>query len=172
MKKEAIIQLLKEQYQKFVDSIRVLPENEFMLSVNNKWTAGQQLDHVSRAVRPVVLGLYLPKFVFKLFFGKANRPSRTYDELVEKYLGKLSSPYKISKAFVPKGIGYGQKEKLANTLMRNIDQLCKQLDRLTEEQLDHYILPHPLLGKITLREMMYFTIYHAGHHRKQVVKKE
>lgn len=24
--------------------------------------------------------------------------------------------------------------------------------------------PHPLLGKLTLREMMFFTIYHVQHH--------
>jgi hypothetical protein len=33
-----------------------------------------------------------------------------------------------------------------------------------DDQLDHYIAPHPLLGKLTLRELCYFTIYHAGHH--------
>jgi hypothetical protein len=29
-------------------------------------------------------------------------------------------------------------------------------------------LPHPLLGKLTLREMIYFTIYHVQHHHKLV----
>jgi len=33
-----------------------------------------------------------------------------------------------------------------------------------EPQLDQYIAPHPLLGKITLRELCYFTIYHTKHH--------
>jgi len=34
----------------------------------------------------------------------------------------------------------------------------------TDTQLDQYIAPHPLLGKITLRELGYFTIYHTQHH--------
>jgi hypothetical protein len=25
-------------------------------------------------------------------------------------------------------------------------------------------MPHPLLGKITAREMIYFTVYHSEHH--------
>jgi hypothetical protein len=27
------------------------------------------------------------------------------------------------------------------------------------------VLPHPLLGKLTIREMLYFTVYHGEHHR-------
>jgi hypothetical protein len=27
-----------------------------------------------------------------------------------------------------------------------------------------YLLPHPLLGKLTIREMLLFTIYHIEHH--------
>ncbi len=29
---------------------------------------------------------------------------------------------------------------------------------------DRTLLPHPLLGKLTVREMLYFTIYHVEHH--------
>jgi hypothetical protein len=36
--------------------------------------------------------------------------------------------------------------------------------------LDLLILPHPLLGKLTLREMLYFTLYHVEHHEKQVLE--
>ena len=43
-------------------------------------------------------------------------------------------------------------------------------DSFSEKQLDTFILPHPLLGKLTLREMLYFTIYHAEHHKKQTLK--
>ncbi len=36
--------------------------------------------------------------------------------------------------------------------------------RWSDRQLDQYLAPHPLLGKLTLRELCYFTIYHTGHH--------
>jgi len=39
-----------------------------------------------------------------------------------------------------------------------------------EPQPDAYIAPHPLLGKITLRELVYFTIYHTGHHQEGIRK--
>ncbi len=45
----------------------------------------------------------------------------------------------------------------------------KRVDSFSEAQLDALILPHPLLGKLTLREMLYFTIYHVQHHEKQAL---
>lgn len=34
--------------------------------------------------------------------------------------------------------------------------------------LDRYRLPHPLLGRIALREMLLFTLLHFDHHRDKV----
>jgi hypothetical protein len=39
-----------------------------------------------------------------------------------------------------------------------------------EERLDQYLAPHPLLGKITLRELTFFTIYHSHHHLDSIRK--
>ena len=33
-----------------------------------------------------------------------------------------------------------------------------------ELALDRYRLPHPLLGRLTVREMLLFTLYHSVHH--------
>ena len=37
---------------------------------------------------------------------------------------------------------------------------------LEEEQPDQYLAPHPLMGRITLRELCYFTIYHVSPQRE------
>ena len=39
-------------------------------------------------------------------------------------------------------------------------------DNILEKDLDFYVLPHPLIGKLTLREMLFFCIYHVQHHHK------
>ncbi len=49
-----------------------------------------------------------------------------------------------------------------------IISLCSKVDTCSKGQLDTFILPHPLLGKVTLREMLYSTIYHVQHHQKQI----
>jgi hypothetical protein len=39
-----------------------------------------------------------------------------------------------------------------------------------EEEPDKYIVGHPLLGKITVRELGYFNIYHTLHHLDSIKK--
>jgi hypothetical protein len=40
----------------------------------------------------------------------------------------------------------------------------KALDRWSEAALDSVQMPHPLLGRLTAREMIFFTLYHNQHH--------
>ncbi len=47
-------------------------------------------------------------------------------------------------------------------------QFWKAVASWREEDLDRYVLPHPLLGKLTLREMLCFTLYHNYHHVRNV----
>ena len=170
MTKEEIINKLETNHKLFVDFILLLNEKDFMYAQAGKWAACQQLDHIIRAVSPLSKGLRLPKFIIRLSFGKANRPSKSYDDLVKKYLEKLESGGKASGRFIPVKIEPQQKEKSVNRLLRFVALLVRDIGNYTEKQLDIYILPHPLLGKVTIREMMYFTIYHAEHHLKQAKK--
>ena len=43
-------------------------------------------------------------------------------------------------------------------------QLWSAVGSWREADLDRYLLPHPLLGKLTIREMLFFTLYHNYHH--------
>jgi uncharacterized damage-inducible protein DinB len=38
------------------------------------------------------------------------------------------------------------------------------LDKWDEDGLDGFALPHPAIGRLTVREMLFFTLYHNGHH--------
>ena len=161
---------LIDQHERFTQIILALNKDEFLFAPPGKWTAGEQLDHIYRSVSALSLGLSLPKFLIRLYVGKANRPSKTYDELVAKYKLKLSAGGKARGRFVPKSVNPGSKEITARKLKNAVRGLCKKIGRYTEEQLDYYILPHPLLGKLTLREMLYFTIYHVQHHHQLTVQ--
>ncbi|QLH34686.1 MAG: DinB family protein [Cyclobacteriaceae bacterium] len=55
-------------------------------------------------------------------------------------------------------------------LTKEVNRLAAKLNRFSEAELDLYILPHPLLGKLTLREMIYFTCYHVQHHQELTTK--
>ena len=167
MKKEEITKKLETNHKTFTDFMAPLNDKDFMHAPAGKWTAGQQLDHIIRSVSPLATGLRLPKFIVGLVFGKANRPSKSYEYLVKKYLSKLESGGKARGRFIPLQIEPSQKQKNIDKLLKRVALLTKNMNGYSENQLDAYILPHPLLGKVTIREMMYFTIYHAEHHLKQ-----
>lgn len=99
-------------------------------------------------------------------FGRANRPSRSYDELVSKYKGKLAAGGKSSKPFVP-GVP-SSTGAVYDRLDATVNALSRKVGGVPETRLDTLILPHPLLGKLTLREMLYFTAYHATHHLEAI----
>ena len=163
---EELINELKVRHQKFVLYIQSMPSEKVIASRNRKWSAAQQVDHLIKSVSPVRLAFSLPTFLLRIRFGVANRPSRSYDELVSKYKAKLAAGGKASSRFIPKkeiSISHSTQK-----LTRLIDSLCHHLNSYSETQLDQFILPHPLLGKLTLREMLYFTIYHVQHHLDQV----
>ena len=170
MIKHEIQNNLLKNHQAFAQLIVSLNDNDFLFSANDKWTAGQQLDHIQRSVVALNQALVLPKFIIRLIVCKANRPSKDYEALVTKYKLKLEAGGKAVGRFVPKPIEPDQKIKLKDKLLKTVDSLCKKFDKYNEKQLDYYILPHPLLGKLTIREMLYFTIYHVEHHQKQTLR--
>lgn len=162
--KEDIILGLNEKIDAFCRFISQMKKEEFEAAPNGKWSAGQNLDHLIRAIKPLQLGYRLPKFFLKLFFGLTNRLSKSYDQLVEKYKFKLSQGGKASGPFIPPIILFENKQSLLKTYEKQKQNFIKKVQRQKETDLDKYILPHPLLGKLTLREMLFFTIYHNQHH--------
>ncbi|WP_323757825.1 DinB family protein [Roseivirga sp.] len=168
MKKDQIKGALTASYLNFVSNCDSLTKDEFEYAPEGKWSAGQQMEHLIKSTSPLHKGMGLPKFLIKLKFGKANRPSKTFDQLVERYKENLSLGGVASAAFTPQKVDFNQKEKLINQLQNNIESINQKLDKWAEAQLDEFIFPHPLLGKITIREMMYFTIHHADHHRNLI----
>ncbi|MFT3912326.1 MAG: DinB family protein [Ferruginibacter sp.] len=166
MDRYKIITLLRQDHDSFISYINSLTNEAFLFSNQQKWTAGQQLDHIYLSVKPLTLALSLPHFFIRLVFGKSNRQGRSYEDLVKKYQSKLENGGKAPGRFIPKAIAFDQKEKIINALNKTTNILCSKVEKSTEQELDTFILPHPLLGKLTIREMLYFTIYHVGHHHE------
>jgi DinB superfamily len=149
-----------------------LNDEKFFYQPEGKWSPAQQVKHLIIAADNTKLAFALPKFIVRWYAGKPNRPSRSYDELVAKYKLKLEQGGKASGRFIPKPIStsYG-KQKMLDQFKNSMDKLAQTIkSKWKEQQLDQYIAPHPLLGKITLRELGYFTIYHTYHHLDSIQK--
>jgi hypothetical protein len=152
-----------EAFQQYCHS---LSDEQFFQQPEKKWSPARQVKHLVTSTTMAGLAFTLPKFMVRIVGGKPNRESRTFDELVAKYKLKLGQGGRASGRYIPKPVpaAYG-KEKLLNRFSKAMNQFAKAVCRQKEEkQLDNYIAPHPLLGKITLRELCYFTIYHTYHH--------
>lgn len=164
MKQAEIIQKLSENHEAFIDFIYALNKEEFEAVINNKWSAGQQLEHIYLSLKPLTQVLQIPRFLLRLIFGKANRPSKKYEVLVEKYKDKLANGGRATGSFIPALVLADKKEVLIKKIQHAVYKLTSLISHYKEEELDSLILPHPLLGKLTIREMLYFTIYHVEHH--------
>lgn len=167
MTKPELIKKLISNHQQFAAYISKLDDQDFAFSLNNeKWSAGQQADHICRSLSPLKMLLRFPKWLVRSVFKKANRPSKSYDQLIEKYLTRLDQGGRASGTFIPARKEQLNRIVLSRKIERDILKLCQSLYKYNEQELDELVLPHPLLGKLTLREMMYFTIYHVEHHHQ------
>ena len=163
---EEIDQRLHAATNEFVGFCSGISEESFFCQPADKWSIVQNVQHLIISAKKTTLAYSLPKFIIKLYVGKPNRPSRTYDELVAKYELKLQQGGRASRNFIPKTIlSSVGKLKMLQSFSKAMNHLINTINnKWSDKKLDLYIAPHPLLGKITLRELCYFTIHHTYHH--------
>ena len=164
--KKFIQQLLSQNAAAFVDFVSQQPEAKFLETPNGKWSVGQNLEHLIKSLAPVNQALMLPGFMLRLLFGKPNRTPRSYAELVDRYRQKLAAGGTATGRFVPATITWLEKDKKIVAFKNETETMIRRLNSWREDQLDQYLLPHPLLGKLTLREMLFFSGYHIEHHKE------
>jgi len=170
MVKHEIIALVIKNHQAFAIKVNELSDNDFIKVPKGKWTAGQQLDHILKSVKAITRAFEVPKFILENKFGVSTKPSRDYERVVNDYLITLEQNpnYKLEKRFTPEEISLKEKNGKLRELENIVCILEKGIEKYSEDDLDTYVLPHPVMGRLTLREVLYFTAYHVVHHDKQI----
>lgn len=163
-----IIKSIQNEADQVVSSILAANENLLFAKKHDKWNIANNVEHLCLSARPVTLAFMLPKLVVRVF-GKPNRPECTYDMVITKYLDKLAQGGKASAPFIPKQ-KFKTKAELIRKFKHSHDRLIQKIMTWRDEDLSSYLLPHPLLGKLTMREMIFFTIYHIQHHHNAIKK--
>ena len=139
----------------------------FFSRIGDSWSPAETVRHLSKSTRPVVKALRMPSVVVRLMFGRAKRPSMTFDEFRRRYLDALAEGGRAGR-FAPSSQSEADLAAWRRTIMSTYVGLLRDLRRAIarwpEKKLDVLQLPHPLLGKLTLREMLFFTLYHQRHH--------
>ena len=138
----------------------------FMQPHGEKWSIAQDVVHLELSVRPLKLVFGLPRLMLWWRFGKANRPSRTPSELYDRYQARLSEGVPIAAAagFQPRVAADASPPQLIARFEEQHDLALRKAAAYPAAALDNYVVPHPLLGKITLRELLYFTAFHIRLH--------
>ena len=164
--KTDIIQELGASFNEITNFIQQIPEEEFTKTRGDKWSIAENLSHLIKGNQAIASGLKLPKLTFR-GFGKPNRPVRAYQEVVDRYLEKLKLAQIDPNPFAPKSESSFLREEMLEHWMTIDEKMRNRIEKKWEEKdLDNYLMPHPLMGKLMAREMLFFTIFHNHHHLK------
>lgn len=162
--KSEIILAIDQSFSALADWVAAQPDSAFAHGPAGRWNMGQHVKHLIRSVEPVNLGLMLPKWLLGLALGTSNRPSMSYDALTARYEAALDGGGKAMGRYIPPAISATQKAALLARYRAHGARLSRLVSGLSEADLDHYIAKHPLIGILTLRELLFFTIHHTDHH--------
>ena len=172
MNKATIVTELQNVNHLFSETCYGINEKLFFEKPGGKWSVAENIRHLILSTGTTLLAFNLPKVLVRWIGGKSNRASRSFDELLARYNKKLDEGGKASSRYVPKPLSVRSgKSGILDKWNKVTSKLIHALNsKNTEEDLDKYIVTHPLLGRITLRELCYFTIFHTRHHLDSITK--
>ena len=170
--KTQLIHMLKVSNQRVIDWFTAIPVEDFFIPYRGEWSASENVDHLIKANKPVAKALKLPKITLRAMFGKPDRASLTYEELRKAYRNEIAKGAQASGRYLPsqENLNSGterRKKELLDQFRKTSTELVSVAEKWSDKELDDYLLPHPILGKLTVREILYFTIYHNLRHASQ-----
>lgn len=152
-----------------------MPEEEFVAAIGNSWSPADHVRHLTKSVRAVTRGLGMPRLVLWLLFGRARHVSRSYGTLVAAYKARLRAGGQAGRfAPAPKvvtGDPAAWRREVLGAHRAAVLELVSRIGRWSRADVDRLQLPHPILGKLTVREMLMFTLYHNQHHLYVVARR-
>lgn len=167
---EDITNETKNSNQRAIAWFDVIPSNQFFIREGEVWSASDNVDHLIKAIKPIMIALKMPRLGLQAMFGKAEHPSRAYAEICKIYVAEIAKGAQASGRFLPDQESPAEPEAQKKTLLDQLNKagnsLLSTLEKWQEEELDQYQLPHPILGKLTIREMLFFSIYHTLRHAR------
>ena len=132
-----------------------------------KWSIEEQFDHLIRSNKPVCGALALPESQLAAM-GQPDQPGRSFDQLKKTYYEVLATGAKATGRFIPETLKDKSPEQAVGEWLQIGDVFQLNLSKWPEDPLDKYVLRHPVLGNLTIREMLFFTIFHNQHHLNKI----
>jgi hypothetical protein len=173
--KQDIAARLKSVQTGLTDTVAIMTPEQFERVTGDEWSAADYLKHLILSVKPFARVISMPLNKLHDMFGTADSDSMTYEALVTLYHQRLDEGMRAEKVPSVTPIEYRlppDMTDLKSTLLmawnEGNDRLLAALESLDDAALDKYQIPHPAVGLITLREMLYFTAYHNKLHWQDI----
>lgn len=167
---DGLIEQFKVAKIKMTQFFLNLDEDTFFLKPKEGWSPLENINHLQSSTSPVTIFLRKEFRIMLFLFGRGSSRKST-EEIIEIYKSRLSTGSGAG-IFTPFGILHfsipGKKQFEINQLESSIESIIQSLPSWKEEELDDTCIPHPILGIIPMREMLYFTLYHIYHHSSKI----
>ena len=148
--------------------LAAIPSDEFARAQGTKWSPGDHARHLAKSGFAIAKGAGAPRFALRLLFGKPRRPSRRFLSLRDDYRAALAAGGQAG-AFAPEAtplpadLAQWQRDVL-DRWRQSAEAVQAQLARWDDEALERHAVKHPLMGSLSMREMLMFAHYHESHH--------
>ncbi len=166
MDKLKIAELIEQKHQDLFFWLEKQPKDNWEKGPENKWSTSQHFLHLKDSIQLLNKALGYPEFILKYKFGTCNRPTRDYENVSKNYLQKLSENQERARNFnkdLAKPL-LNDKVSLLSNIEKQQKKLQKKVLKSSDKNLDTLLIPHPLMGKMTLREIIMWTAFHTEHH--------
>ncbi len=148
-----------------------IDETQFLAAPPGVWSPAENLVHLIKSCAPVIMALNIPRTALRIRFGWVKHELRTLAQVRHTYVNEaLANGGKAGGPFLPEVLEplAGAQARILGKWQEKGVELQAALEKWSDKALDQYLLPHPLLGKMTVREILFFTLYHNLHHVNDV----
>jgi len=173
--KKRILAMLANLRGEGLELWRRMEAERFWSRHDRNWSPADNVHHLMISTAPVTLALRIPRLMLQVCFGMTRTPSRNWEALRSAYrdglaAGATAGRYAPPRKAVPVEAAADQ-GRLVLQCEGTVLRLEKAIEPWREQDLDRYRLPHPVLGRVTVREMLMFTLFHFDHHREIVARR-
>jgi hypothetical protein len=152
--------------------LATMPDLSFFAPQGPAWSPAGHVRHLQMSSAPLVMALKLPQFMLRLRFGSHSGPSRNFAQLRDAYLAHLTAGADAGKFTPeperPQANPTDRRHEIMNSWTAVTVELTNAMTGWKDDEPDRHQLPHPILGTLTVREMLFFTVYHTAHHLRRV----
>ena len=164
--KSELIEILESGHQAIRNYVASISKQGFFAGSDQRWSPAHHLGHLTLTHVSVLRG-----FPLKDRLPNFDKPSRGYEAMQQAYLEALkNAPPALlaNNPFATKLKPEDTQQALIESFNHKAQELRESILSWSEEDLDTKAMKHPVLGLLSVREMLEFVAIHDRHHLKGI----